>query len=287
MSLKRKRGMEQIIDSRIVTFVIGKDDSAREFRVHEGALTCLSEPLRALLTGEMQESLEGKVILDDVEPATFLHLLDYAYTGSYPIQLLEIKENAKEDMNEEDSEEEYDSSESLRTWIKTLSSRKSNKRHAVSDFCKQHFSKNGNSAVTLAGKDLPPLQEDSEEGSDGTHSQILLALDHLMEPAKLYILADKYLIDDLKSLCVDDIRQKLYNGVVEDDLLTHVCSVLRFLHPHTLPRDKLRKLLLRYFIGVLGWKMKNEDVRELLSEFPDFAVELLFKIPDTYWEELV
>ncbi|KAL2878996.1 hypothetical protein SGCOL_005695 [Colletotrichum sp. CLE4] len=254
MSLKQKRSIDDIVDSRIVTFVVGRGDSTREFRVHEGVLTYLLEPLRALLTGGMQESLEGKIIWDDVKPATFLLLLDYAYTGSYPIPYPENKDYVKEDTEEnQDGEKKTEVTGSLRTWIKACSAEDHDQPHAVLNFCKEHFNENRIGEVNST---------------------------------ELYILAEKYIIEDLKKSCIEDVCRKLYNAIADDELIAHVCSVLRFLYTYTLPQDELRKLLLYYLIGDMDWAMGDDALKSPIKEIPDFAVELLLGIPNTYWEEL-
>ncbi|KAK7439424.1 hypothetical protein CaCOL14_008138 [Colletotrichum acutatum] len=278
MSLKRKRGIEEIIDSRVVTFVIGKGDSKREFRVHEGALVHLSEPLRHLLAGGMKESLEGKIIWDDVEPTTFLLLLDYAYSGSYPIPYPGYKHNDESDSEEEeDASEDNEYDDSLRTWVKHASSVRGNKHLAVLEFCKERFSEYG--VKTDRGYSLGKKESEEQD------PEIIVALDHLLKPSQLYILADRYLIDDLKESCINDVGRKLWNASVDDTLFGHVCSVLRFLHAQTLPEDKLRKLFLRYLIGYMQYAMPN-GAEELIRDFADYAVELLLGIPHTYWQEL-
>ncbi|KAK1640748.1 hypothetical protein BDP81DRAFT_285193, partial [Colletotrichum phormii] len=269
--------LNRIVDSRIVTFVVGRGESTREFRFHEGVLTYLSEPLRALLTGGMQESLEGKIIWDDVKPATFLLLLDYAYTGSYPISYPENKDYAKED-----TKEEQDAEEETEAW----SAESDGQSYAVLNFCKEHFSDNRIGEVSSTSKNPMPRKEESEDSDDEADSKRLVSLDHPMKLAELYILADKYIIEDLKKACIEDVCPKFYNATGHDELIAHVCSVFRFLYTYTLHRDELRKVLLHYLIGDMNWAMSNDAVQNLIKEIPDFAVELLLEIPDTYWKDL-
>ncbi|TQN68573.1 hypothetical protein CSHISOI_07001, partial [Colletotrichum shisoi] len=73
MPLKRKRDMDEIARSRVVKFVVGPEKV--EFNVHEASVTWLSRPLNALLTSGMQESVEARVVWDDVEPGTFTKFL--------------------------------------------------------------------------------------------------------------------------------------------------------------------------------------------------------------------
>ncbi|KAK1515114.1 uncharacterized protein CCOS01_13307 [Colletotrichum costaricense] len=284
MSLKRKRRIDEIVDSRVVTFVIGNGDSKREFRVHEGALVHLSEPLRALLTGGMQESLEGKIVWDDVKPATFVLLLEYAYSGRYPIPYPDNISNAKCGSEEEgDAGAKVEQPPSLRTWVESWITVRGEKHISVFEFCKKHFCKYGVNEMTSTSRRRSLRKEALRK--EGLDSKVNIALSHLLEPAELYILADRYLLDDLKELCVNDVGRKLCNAVGDGMVVDHVCSVLRFLHPQTLPQDKLRKLLLRILIGDMIFAMKN-GVRKLICDFADYAVELLLEIPHSYWEEL-
>ncbi|KAF4778973.1 hypothetical protein HER10_EVM0013244 [Colletotrichum scovillei] len=282
MSLKRKRGIDEILDSRMITVVVGKGDSKREYGVHEGALAHLSGPLEALLTGGTQEALEGKIIWDDVEPATYRLLSHYAYQGSYPIPYPGNTSDIEYDLIEGgDAREETVHYESLRTWIESMSLENNNEHLAVFNFCKKHFCKYGVRKLPSPSRDHLVQGEESE----GQNSEITVTLDDLLKPSELYILADRYFIEDLKELCVNDVDRKLCNAAGDTMLIGHICSVLRFLHAQTLPKDKLRKLFLRYLVADMVFTMKN-GVEELIRDFADYAVELLLEIPHTYWEEL-
>ncbi|KXH45114.1 hypothetical protein CSIM01_01243 [Colletotrichum simmondsii] len=197
MSLKRKRGIDEIIDTRMITFVVGKGDSKRELSLHEGALAHLSGPLKALLTGGTQEALEGKIIWDDVEPATFRLLSHYAYKGSYPIPYPGNTSDIEYDLIEGgDAREEAVHYESLRTWIESMSLENNNEHLAVFNFCKKHFCKYGVNKLPSPSRDHS-LHEEESEGQD---SEITVTLDDLLKPSELYILADRYFIDSLKEL---------------------------------------------------------------------------------------
>lgn len=271
----------RIIDSRVVTFIIGKGNSKREFCVHEGAFACLSAPLQALLTGGMKEALEGKIIWDDIEPTTFRLLLEYAYTGSYPIPYPgKRNDDERGSKKDGDTREDIEEDRSLRLWIKN-SAEEDNERHAVLEFCEEHFSKYVVSEVTPANR----VHSARKPGFEVLDSTIIVELDHLLKPSQLYILADRYLIDDLKESCLNDIGRKLCNADGDRTLMAHVCSVLRFLHAQTLPQDKLRKLFLRFLIADMRYAMASGG-EDLIRDFADYAVELLLEIPYTYWKEL-
>lgn len=49
----------------------------REFPAHRGVLAARSAFFRAMFAAQMRESQTGKVLLDDVEPRVFSHVLKY------------------------------------------------------------------------------------------------------------------------------------------------------------------------------------------------------------------
>ncbi|KXH25282.1 hypothetical protein CSAL01_10163 [Colletotrichum salicis] len=238
MSLsKRETSTRKIFDSRIVIFVVGRGESTREFRFHEGVLTYLSEPLRALLTGGIQESLEGKIIWDDVKPATFFLLWTTRIPAPTPFPIPRTKTMQK----------------------KTRKKNKTPKK------------KPRISEVSSTRKSPTPRKEESEDSDDEADSKRLVSFDHLMKPADLYILADKYIIEDLKKACIEDVCRKLYNATGHDESIAHTNFASYYLH---------------YLIGDMKWAMSNDAVQNLIKEIPDFTVELLLGIPATYWKDL-
>ncbi|KAL3299402.1 hypothetical protein RB213_000475 [Colletotrichum asianum] len=78
----------RILKSRNITFIIGPEKE--QFTAHESSIAGLSETLRVLVTGSMKEAIEAKVIWEDVEPAVFVSLMEFAYTGSFSMANLNV-----------------------------------------------------------------------------------------------------------------------------------------------------------------------------------------------------
>ncbi|OBR02441.1 hypothetical protein CH63R_13667 [Colletotrichum higginsianum IMI 349063] len=266
MSLKRKRDMDEIARSRVIKFVVGPEKV--EFNVHEASVTWLSRSLSALLTNGMQESVEARVVWDDVEPGTFTKFLEYAYSGSFTMSDEEIQP----------TEEEWPS---LREKIKSnrLKTRKLRPHYIYAmDYLEHCNASSASSAITEAK---------SEANSSRTITQSTRhSKAYYLAHARLYILAEKYGIDGLRELCVEKVRQSLVDNPGESYLVSALTDMFRYVWPRTMPNDAFRTLLLRYAITNIRWMMSSKRFAQNLKDLPDMSQELLTMIPMTYWEAL-
>ncbi|KIX09197.1 uncharacterized protein Z518_00276 [Rhinocladiella mackenziei CBS 650.93] len=71
------------VNSYPFEFLIGP--AKRSFYVHSGLIKQHSETLAALVEGGMAESRERCAHLEDMEEDTFIHFLEFAYTGDYSV----------------------------------------------------------------------------------------------------------------------------------------------------------------------------------------------------------
>lgn len=74
----------RIIASRPFTFEVGEEGTICV--VHEAVIATLSPALAALMQGEMSESLSGKARWVSVDEDTFARFAQYAYTSNYSVQ---------------------------------------------------------------------------------------------------------------------------------------------------------------------------------------------------------
>ncbi|EPE27939.1 hypothetical protein GLAREA_04730 [Glarea lozoyensis ATCC 20868] len=77
----------QILNSRLFKFIVGEDvdDTPTEFMIHQAAIAQLSDPLAALLTGDMLEAQAGCTSWKDVSKETFERFAQFAYLGDYEV----------------------------------------------------------------------------------------------------------------------------------------------------------------------------------------------------------
>ncbi|KAH8595423.1 hypothetical protein B0O99DRAFT_458079, partial [Bisporella sp. PMI_857] len=62
-------------------FVVGENQA--EFTVHAGIIAEQSGALKALISGYMKEASDGKAIFEDMQEDTFIRFCQFAYTGDY------------------------------------------------------------------------------------------------------------------------------------------------------------------------------------------------------------
>ncbi|GKT93398.1 hypothetical protein Ct61P_11248 [Colletotrichum tofieldiae] len=84
MSQKRKRDMDEILKSKQIKFVVGPEEE--EYTVHLSSLAALSTQLKSILYG--LDGGEKKIVWKNVQPATFVNLMEYAYSRHYTVPTL-------------------------------------------------------------------------------------------------------------------------------------------------------------------------------------------------------
>ncbi|GJC78418.1 hypothetical protein ColLi_01256 [Colletotrichum liriopes] len=250
MPPKRKRGMEDIIQSRIIKFIIDEDEV--ECNVHEATIANLSEPLRALVTNGMKESVEGRVVWEDVDMDTFTKLMQYAYEHDFSII---------------DNDEEPD--DGILLSLKECVDNSLRSGVFVYEFAEKYF----------FDKDDSTSKNDEDETNQTVHH----SYKHYMSHARLYILADRYAIRGLMNLSIQKIRRMLVNNPVKDELLATIWVLLEFIWPKTSSRDMLRELLLRYILANLYGAMGSPQAAIVFESTPGISAALMLLVPQRHW----
>ncbi|KAK2041409.1 hypothetical protein LZ31DRAFT_393850 [Colletotrichum somersetense] len=258
----RKVKTDHIFSSSIIKFVVGKDQT--EFNVHEAVIAKISDPLRALVTNGMKESVEGKVVWEDVDMDTFTKLLQFAYEHDYTII---------------DPDEERDAY--LLEW--TI-----NEQFALVEA--------GNAGLrTLLSKEFKAeCLDEADETGDGTFGDrekqterlCYHSHDHYMAHVRLYILADRYAVLGLVSLSLRKIRDMLLNQPLMESFFTIVWKLLGFIWPRTSSGDKHRRLLLNITLLCLERAMQSEEACPLLESTPEIAASLMLMPKPEHWEQI-
>ncbi|KAK1640755.1 hypothetical protein BDP81DRAFT_368796 [Colletotrichum phormii] len=272
---KRKRfeDLDDAIQSRNIKFIIGPEK--KEYTVYESSFTALSPPLRALLTGVFQESHEGKVNSSDYSLRDFPTMAaKVAIDDESDADIQNITATTQDTTNAK-------SRRSLGDYIKIPTN-----SHMGSQ---QHFAKQAFSPYTNPGR---------EQINAGASHPNLVGVENLKDAARsvehleeifsqhqsLYLLAEKYTIDDLKQLCLDKIGHFLvhYPRTTE---LRRVVSRFVSTYEKTLPGDRLPRLFMNYCIANMMWFSGN-GFNNMVKRTPELAVDLFCGIPQSYWKEL-
>ncbi|KAK2024482.1 hypothetical protein LX32DRAFT_97518 [Colletotrichum zoysiae] len=258
MPSDRKMKTDDIFQSRIIKFIVGKDQA--EFNVHEDVIAKISDPLRALVTNGMRESIEGKVVWEDVDMDTFTKLLQFAYEHDYTFtDPNERRDDGKSfTMNQRIYLVEW----GAYTWPTELSRELADQFHDEASDVVWH-------------------------GAENPFDQALYhSYGHYMSHVQLYILADRYGVLALMSLSVQKICAMLVNNPLTKDLFSTVWKLLEFIWPKTTSEDRLKKLLLRFLLVDLRDALDLPVAAGVLTNIPDIAVALMLMPSRGYWEEV-
>jgi hypothetical protein len=249
-------------------FLVGPEHV--RFEIHSGILEELSQPLTRLMkNGSMKESTEKEAVLDDIEVDTFAQFANYCYSGNYqttPIVATDI---------------EFDGTlisgnqcHYCQGYYVTVSRKGTTYCSQCSPFGPAH----------VVSASLPATFADRKYGSTQyTHDEIRSFLDNQMpkdeptarlrEHAKVYVMADRYLVPSLKALAI----HKLHRDLVKYDMRTHgageVVELLRYTYTNTLGVDdaegtdnELRDLIATYAAWKAPELLKDKGFREMLEE---------------------
>ncbi|KAI8280781.1 hypothetical protein K4K56_012136 [Colletotrichum sp. SAR 10_98] len=308
--------MEEILKSRNIIFIIGPEKE--QFTAHESSIASLSEPLRVLVTGGMKEAIEAKVIWEDVEPAVFVSLMEFAYTGNLStlksedqgdhdgLEAPDVDEGSRanerkdkrdvkddrdeeDDKNEEDDRDERDDDERHRQ--KADPGNLDTYQYATLMSCMEEDSDSiwkacANGRFSHKHFRLKQFHQLKDNPSGLNVDIIPYDVKAYIMTAKLYVLADKYDIAELRSLCLFRFTYSLAHISGMGKTMEILAATIRYVYAHTMSKDQLRKLLLRFLITDMKWALSCGTVRKMLSDVPELASQLVHLVPSYYWEEL-
>lgn len=248
----------------------------------------------------MKKSAEATVIWDDIEPATFVHLMEYVYTRDYSVpKLAKIPDNNETDQHknaisdvenqdndsenedrysENGSQEDDDKPDSLFEYLEYTVNKGAQYRFVKNRFLKSK--KHQAQYATSYFKDTNDWLVDIKQYPRTGYTAVFMT--HI----NLYILGDKYGITNLKDLCLNRFRLTLLYCVGDSEMQGALLVAIRAAYSNTGLKDPLRTLLVEYCIADMEWFTSNIDAKDLISEVPDFSADLLLSIPRSYWVEL-
>jgi hypothetical protein len=242
--------------------------------------------------GHMVEAHDGLAVLDDVEADIFIGFCEFAYTGDYqsrmterepeiatddpaPIQREETHEATAPDWEEEPPQateaepiqEEYWGYARLEQKKKTQTTQT---ERIWNDF------------LNLTYEDPPCLVSDEQATLvNGDNASAPKTTTSLLYHAKIYVFAEKYLIDNLRMLCL----RKLHANLRDFDLTLQtsglILEVLEFTYAQTERKesrdDELRMLIVHYAACTGEILKQNPNLRSLLEANGEMACDLLHK----------
>ncbi|KAK1249009.1 hypothetical protein MKX08_007229, partial [Trichoderma sp. CBMAI-0020] len=239
-----------ILLSQPFKFIIGH--RKKLFTIHENAVYRLSKSLNDLLNGSMKEANEHCVYWEDVDEKTFLRFAQWAYTGEYspaePDLIIASAQLASFKLGS------------------TLKASVDNTAHSLASFSIAFNNHTGFSSPTILH--TPRKNKESCE----EYSEIFLS------HARLYTLADKYDIPELRKLSLHKIYVSLKEFTLYPNRVGDVVNLASYSFENTITGDRLRTLLVDYCACILEDILENEGFKDLVDKSPDFAFELIKKL---------
>ncbi|PTB72119.1 hypothetical protein M440DRAFT_1385281 [Trichoderma longibrachiatum ATCC 18648] len=248
-----KPHMESILLSKPFQFLVGP--KKKEFALHRTAVSRLSKSLDQLVNGRMREAKEQCVSWEDTDEKTFIRFGEWAYTGDYtpgePEILLDASQIAP---SQQDSADAADC-------------RKGPAMASTTHRMMYKFDSN-DGYISQVAIQTPRVNEDRCEDFTEVY------LSH----AKLYVLADKYDIPELRQLCLHYLHATLITFNLYPDSIEDIINLVKYAFKNTVERDKLRNLLVQYCACCTKDITKSALFQDLVAECPDFGSDMMKEI---------
>jgi hypothetical protein len=244
--------------------------------VSAAAIAALSLPLNRLINGPRKEAEEKCAAIVDVEKEVFTRLCEYAYRGDYTVPAwtggisgengsANTKSTVRRDSVDEDLQSTRDDEKKL-----TLQERFNDKPY-ISTTLYKHELNVGYRAMANTRHD---------------HNFQSVFLGH----AKLYLLADKYLIEGLKNLVLYKLRSTLQMFELYECRVVDIVELVRFSYTNDYTSDRsdngeldeLRRLVVEYVILHRSKIDSSKVFEEILEEGGQFVVDYYRLIKEQY-----
>ena len=264
----------------------------------------------------MVEAHDGLAVLDDVEVDTFVGFCEFAYTGDYRSRMTEREpeiatndpaliqreethearapdwREQPEPAAEEPTPAEWEAqpelaAEKIREEYWEFARLKKRKKKTQTERIWNDF-------LNLTYEDPPCLVSDEQATSvNGDNASAPKTTTSLLYHAKIYVFAEKYLIDSLRMLCL----RKLHANLRDFDLTLQtsglILEVLEFTYAQTERKesrdDELRMLIVHYATCKGEILKQNPNFRSLLDANGEMACDLLYKhweIASNFWRSI-
>ena len=286
------------MDGPMVQFRLGPE--GKPMIIHKVLVEELSQPLKTLLNGPMEEAQSGVVKWKDVDKSTFVLFAEFAYAGDYTLGSESLakdlrglaespsdgsKETRPDEMTfqpvntEEEPKGPSDIDQAFEQsydgWCGTTFTSK--KKKGARKWAKEEL----DGPTVTKGKfsnlnfPFPPnliQRHKTRPNASPTEDYGPVLLGH----ARLYVLADKYDIPTLKDLSLHRLYETLRTFTLYEDRYDDVLGLVRYVYDNTSGcDDRLRDLVLRYLASEAKPFMKNEKCRDLVEERGELGRDLL------------
>ena len=298
----------RILKTKSFPFLCGPEKTL--IHIHEAVVAGLSDPLRVLMSGGMQESLVRQAILEEVDPQTFILFAEYAYTRLYGVpetrsdnEMLEIQKSQQmlprhlycricsSQIGHPDPDHGVICTTSRCGWGGHQSKYcrgcgKLPGAAPVPDFCSTCMgdtNSTGDQSGTFGKREYTVDGVSHTEVKE--HLAKLRPADHptseVCRHAELFIFANMYLVEGLKQLCLHKLHRDLMVLELKEDNVSGVIELLEYTYDNTAKEEdnaggvgvELRDLVMAYAASKANELIKFEKFREMLTKGTDLVAD--------------
>jgi hypothetical protein len=259
----------------------------------------------------MVEARDGLAVLDDVEADTFIGFCEFAYTGDYRSRTTKlepditssiaaaIKQGETRDDNAAAIEQERTPDDLLQLWDPPVIGehpateedswlRKRGKKKKERTSQTIQISQLWTDFLKLTYEEPPNLiSNENVKLVNGDQASAPTIITSLLFHAKIYVFAEKYLVDNLRMLCLRKLHADLRDFHLTLQTSSLILEMLEFTYAHTERKesrdDELRMLVIHYAACKGEILKQNSNLRSLLEANGEMACDLLYK----HWGESV
>lgn len=98
--------------------------------------------------------------------------------------------------------------------------------------------------------------------------------------AKLYVMADTYDIPSLKQLSLHRLHATLKEFTLYPSRFNDIATLAKYVFENTVPDDKIRDMITLYYACIVEDAWKQDGLKSLIDEIPDFAYGLISKMSE-------
>jgi len=256
----------------------------------------------------MKEAQEDRAILEDVEDDTFVGFCEFAYTGDYRSRMMEQRPEIENNIGagygtgvewEEDVVPAPPEASMPSEALMPLEIVMADDIPTVPEYWnfgrqKQTRKTKGYRSITKAEQlwsdfkslefeDKHPHKSDKQlPAANGGLSSASQTIESLLYHAKIYLFAEKYLIDDLRILSLRKLLASLQDFDLTLQTSGDILELLELAYTHTARQEssenELRALVVHYAACKIEILKQNVNLRSLLEANGEMGCDLLYKI---------
>ena len=253
--------------------------------IHAELVSQNSKPLDRMINGYMSEAQEGFAVIKDVDEGTFVRFIEWAYNGYYGAGKFKIDSPIPDSacLGEEMAGESYpeaaadivdEAPEDVMHYTPSLDNSTQQEEEGIEvHSIDENASLPSRQRLKKLFIDRQPIVRQQaisicpprpNQASNEDYTEVILS------HARVYVFAEKYDIEKLKALALDELHGTLQNFDLYPERTGDIIALLRYVYANTgEPVDGVEDMrtVLKDYVGFeMDILMKNNDFRDLMIE---------------------